>query len=138
MKNFSFDINYFHRFSSIFWIFLTFPRYKETNEVSLQQMMSAFFDFQHAWNRLFNNSIKLYWYQLRSSWNIKGGRGKGEGGQIDSPPEKNTLKKHSFITVNSTGFDKCNLVKVRYYVFQVIISMIFWVEKVVSQNIDLD
>ena len=46
----------FHRLSG----FLTLLCYKETNDVSLQQMMSAFFKFQHAFNRLFNNCIKLY------------------------------------------------------------------------------
>ena len=34
MKNFSFNISYFYRFSSSFWI-LTFPCYKETSDVSL-------------------------------------------------------------------------------------------------------
>ena len=43
--------------------------------------MSAFFHFQHTLNRLF--SLK---YE--------------GGGQIDPPPEKNTLKKPSFIRVN--------------------------------------
>ena len=42
--------------------FLTFPCYKETNDVGLYQMMSAFFHFQHTSDRLFNNCIKLCWY----------------------------------------------------------------------------
>ena len=42
--------------------FLLFPSYKETNDISLWQIMSAFFHFQHTLNRLFNNCIKLYWY----------------------------------------------------------------------------
>ena len=50
-------------FSSIlidFLDFLTFTCYKETNDVSLQQMMSAFFQIQHTLNRLYHNCIKLY------------------------------------------------------------------------------
>ena len=59
-------------------------------------MMSAFFHFQHTLNGLFNNCIKLYWYQISSSWNMN-------GVQIDlpPPPEKTTLKKPSLIRVNS-------------------------------------
>ena len=40
--------------------FLTFPSFKETKDVSIIQMMSAFCDFQLNLNRLFNNCIKLY------------------------------------------------------------------------------
>ena len=35
--------------------FLTLHCYKETNEISLQQIMPALFHFQHTLNRLFNN-----------------------------------------------------------------------------------
>ena len=35
MKKFSVNINYFHRFSSIFWIFLTISSYNETNDTSI-------------------------------------------------------------------------------------------------------
>ena len=42
-------------------------------------MMSVFFHLQHTLNRLFNNCLKLHWYQISSSWNT----------QI----EKTTLKK---------------------------------------------
>ena len=42
--------------------FLTFPCYKETNEASLLQMMSAWFYFQPTSDRLLNNCIKLYCY----------------------------------------------------------------------------
>ena len=42
--------------------FLTLPCYKETNDVRLQQMMSAFFHFQHTLHKMFNNFIKLYCY----------------------------------------------------------------------------
>ena len=54
-------------------------------------MMSAFFQFQHTLNRLFNNYIKLYDKFFM----------KYEGGlQIDPPPppqEKATLKKPRLI-----------------------------------------
>ena len=43
-----------------FFEFLTFPYYKETNDINLQQMMLAFFHFEHTFNRLFNKCIKLY------------------------------------------------------------------------------
>ena len=56
-----------------FFLFLTFSSYKETNDVSLLQMMSLFFHFQHTLNRLFKNYIKLYWHYISSSWNMKGG-----------------------------------------------------------------
>ena len=40
---------------------MTFPYYKETDENSIKQMMSAFFYFQLTVNRLFNNCfIKLF------------------------------------------------------------------------------
>ena len=61
----------------------------------MQQMISAFFHFQHTLNRLFNNCIKLYWYSSSYSWNMK-----GRGGYI--PPEKTSLKKPSLFRVNDT------------------------------------
>ena len=54
--------------SSILTIFinflgiLIFPCYKETNEVSIEQVMSALLYFQHTLNRLFGTCINLYWY----------------------------------------------------------------------------
>ena len=51
--------------------FLTFPCYKETNGVSIKQMMSSFFYFQPTIVRLFNNYKKLYWYEIRSFRNMK-------------------------------------------------------------------
>ena len=42
--------------------FLIFPCCKETNNVTICQMMSAVFYTQPTLNRLFNNCIKLYWY----------------------------------------------------------------------------
>ena len=53
----------FTSLSSTFFIrfldFLTFPCNKETNDITMKQMMSAFFYFQLALNRLFNNCIRL-------------------------------------------------------------------------------
>ena len=39
MKSFSFNIIDFHQFSSIFFYFLTFPCYKEANDVKLTQSL---------------------------------------------------------------------------------------------------
>ena len=44
-------------------------------------MMSALFYFQPTLNRLFNNCIKLYWYKISSSWNMK-------SDEIDSSPQR--------------------------------------------------
>ena len=52
MKSFSVNISCFHRFPLVFWIFLIFPCYKETNDVSLEQIMSPFLHFQHTSNCL--------------------------------------------------------------------------------------
>ena len=52
--------------------FLTLPCYKETNNVNLDQMMSAIFHFQHTLNIFFNNCIELYWYSISFSRNMKG------------------------------------------------------------------
>ena len=49
--------------------FLTFPCFKKTDDVSLKQMMSSFFHFQHTLNRLLNNCIKLYWCYISFSCN---------------------------------------------------------------------
>ena len=59
IKNLFVNIGYFHCFSSIFLIVLNFFD-KETNDVSLQQIISSFFPFQYTLNRFFNNCIKLY------------------------------------------------------------------------------
>ena len=72
--------------------FSTFPCYKETNDVSILQIMSAFFYFQ----LFLNNCIKLYLYHIKlvllEIWK--------EGGQL--PPEKKTtVKKPSLIRVNN-------------------------------------
>ena len=67
--------------------FLTFPCYEETKD-SIQQMMSACFYLQTA---LFNNCIKLYWYGISSSWNMKeGDGGRGQGVKLTSPEKKLT------------------------------------------------
>ena len=86
---------------SILAIFIDFhqfyglPCYKEANGVSLYQIMSAFFHFQHALNRFFNNFIKLYWYWISFSWNLK-------GVSLALLPEKTILKKPSLIRVNTS------------------------------------
>ena len=63
--------------------FSTFPCYKETNDVSILQMMSALFYFQLT----LNNCIKLYLYHIKlvllEIWK--------EGGQF--PPRKKLLSK---------------------------------------------
>ena len=61
LTKFSDNISYFHHFSSIFSIFLAFSSYKETNDISWQQIVSPCFHFQHILNGLFNNCIKLHW-----------------------------------------------------------------------------
>ena len=58
MNIFSVNINYFHKFFGFF----KFPCYRETNDVSIQQMMLAFSHSQPTLNRLFNNCIKLLDY----------------------------------------------------------------------------
>ena len=59
MKKFSVNITLFSSIFISFLDFLTLPCYKETNDLSLKQMMSAFFHFQHNLNRLFNNCVEL-------------------------------------------------------------------------------
>ena len=56
----------------------------------------SIFYLQPTVNRLFYNCIKLYWYEISFSWNMK-----GAGGQIDPPstPEKTTFKNSSIITI---------------------------------------
>ena len=67
MKIFFFNINYFINFPD----FLTLPCYKESNSVSIKQMMSAILYFPPTLNRLFNNYIDLNWFDISSSWNMK-------------------------------------------------------------------
>ena len=51
--------------------------------------MSAFFNLQTTWNRLFNICIKLYWCWISYSLNVK-------GGELNPPPPvKTTFKKPS-------------------------------------------
>ena len=59
-KNLLFNITYFYQ--SIFWIFIYF-------------LNISIFNLLLALSRLFNNCIKLYWYQISSSWNTKQGKG---------------------------------------------------------------
>ena len=63
LKNFFVNISYFHRFSSIFWIFWHFlVTEKLITPPAYNSQLIAFFQFQHTLNRLFNNCTKLYWY----------------------------------------------------------------------------
>ena len=59
MRNFSVNISQFSSVFINFLDFLTFPCYRETSDVSLLQMMLAFFHPQHTSNRLFNNILIL-------------------------------------------------------------------------------
>ena len=71
-----------------FFRFLAFHCYKETNDVSKKQTMSTFFHFQLTSNKLFNNRIKLYWFEISSSWNIK-----GQLGRSNRSPQKELQSK---------------------------------------------
>ena len=64
---------------------LSFPRYKETNDVNLQQIMSA---FQYTLNGLFNQCQKLYWYYMTSFWNIKRKAGRSNWHPLPHPQER--------------------------------------------------
>ena len=85
-------------FSSSSWIFWHFLIAKKLMTSAYNGWCQNFFYLQPNLNRLFNNCVKLYWYWISSSSNIKG------VGQFDLPPEKNTFKKPSFIRVNQSGF----------------------------------
>ena len=76
---------------SILTIFINFPDfltlrcYKETNGVSIKQMMSAIQYFPLILNTLFNNYIELNWFDISFSWNMK---------EVRLPsPEKTAFKK---------------------------------------------
>ena len=60
-------------------------------------MMSAFIYSQSTLNRLFNNCTELYWYWIRSTWNIKGGLGSVKLTPHPSPSERTVLKKPTLI-----------------------------------------
>ena len=47
--------------------FLTFPCYKETDDVCIYLTISAYFYFQPTPKRLVNNCIKFYGYKISSS-----------------------------------------------------------------------
>ena len=104
------------RFSfSIFTIFINFPDFltlrcnKETNGVSIKQMMSAILYFQPTQNRLLNNYIELNWFDNSSSWNMKEVR--------LTSPEKTAFKKQScLIRVNLTKM-KCSQNRVLKYIY---------------------
>ena len=61
-KIWRFSLSILTIFTIFFFDILTFSCYKETNDVSIWQMMPALFHFQPTLNRLLNNCIKLYWY----------------------------------------------------------------------------
>ena len=76
-----------------FFGFFDITMLQKTNEVSLYQMMSTFFHFQHTSNKLFNNCIKLYYYYTSSSWNMKWGGGDVRGKSNWTPPRKKYPQK---------------------------------------------
>ena len=75
MNIFFVNINYFHQYFGLFGHFLF------ANE---QIDVVSIFYLKPTSNRLFNNCIKLFWYWINSSWNMKGKR----GCQIDLPQKK--------------------------------------------------
>ena len=79
---------------------LSFPRYKETNDVNLQQIMSA---FQYTLNGLFNQCQKLYWYYMTLFWNIKRRAGRSDWHSLPPPPGKTALKKRNLIRVKKAS-----------------------------------
>ena len=73
--------------------FLKFPCCKETNDISIWQMMSTYFLLKVSLKRLFNNCIKLYCYCINPSWNMN-------RGSNWPPPAKTAFKKPRLIRVN--------------------------------------
>ena len=71
--------------------------------------MSVFVHFQHTLNRLFNNSIKLYWYYISFPWDMKGGSNWSPPPPL--PPEKTTLKKPSLLRVTQVYISLSNQIK---------------------------
>ena len=90
--------------------FLIFPCYKETNDVNILQLMSACFYFLPTLNRLLNNCVKLYWYYINSSWNMKVSNWPHPQPTL---PEKSTLKKPSLNWVEMSPFIEEITVQVR-------------------------
>lgn len=76
-----------------FWYFLVS---KQTSDVSMQHDVSVFFA-STILNRLFNSCIKLYWYWINTSSNMKGWLSNWP----PLPPQKKTMfKKLSLIRVS--------------------------------------
>ena len=128
MKNLSVNISYFHQFSPIFWIFWHLLVSKKLMMSAYNRWCQHFFHFQHTLNRFFNNCIKLCWYYISSSWNMKEGGGKIE---IDLPAEKTTLKKPSLIRVNvikdwTIAREKTMLISEKIFKFSLLLSFYFF------------
>ena len=124
MKNLSVNISYFHQFSPIFWIFWHLLVSKKLMTSAYNRWCSHFFHFY----RFFNNCIKLCWYYISSSWNMKEGGGKIE---IDLPAEKTTLKKPSLIRVNvikdwTIAREKTMLISEKIFKFSLLLSFYFF------------
>ena len=68
---------------SIFWIFWHFLVTNKLMTTKCNRWYQHFSYIQRAWNKLINSFIKLYWFWISSSWNMKGRRG-----QIDPPHKK--------------------------------------------------
>ena len=137
MKNLSVNISYFHQFSPIFWIFWHLLVSKKLMTSAYNRWCSHFFHFY----RFFNNCIKLCWYYISSSWNMKEGGGKIE---IDLPAEKTTLKKPSLIRVNvikdwTIAREKTMLISEKIFKFSLLLSFyffFFFLRKYYQWNID--
>ena len=105
MTKFSVNISYFHWFSSIFGIFWHFFVIKKVMTQLITDDGSFFSLSTYTLNRLFNGCIKLYWYKVSCSWNMKK---KGGDGQFEPPPrEKTAFKKPSLIRVKILKKDFC-------------------------------
>ena len=78
----TFSVNIAYKFSSVFWIFWHFLVRKRLMMPGNNRWCQRFFHFKPNLYRLLNNCTKLYWYQISSSWNMKGGV------KLISPSEK--------------------------------------------------
>ena len=85
MNIFFFNINYFHQFFWTFWYFLSYKKtcHHKTDNVRISNL-------QTTSDRLFNNCIKLYWYWISSSWNVKG-RGVKSTQTLNKLPSKRQI-----------------------------------------------
>ena len=78
--------------------FLTFPCYKEINDLSI---MSVFCHFQSILKRLFNKLINLYWYYIRlvlvEMWRREGVKLTSQEKLFPKSPASLGLKFHLFL-----------------------------------------